>query len=56
MRKTGENLDQFHMDIVNSKVTEEVVIKICKKIYEEYKIATMLSRWCCLIVLQMVKY
>ena len=43
MRKTGENLDQFHMDIAASiqKVTEEVVIKICKKIYEEYKIENL---------------
>ncbi len=39
-RRSDENLDQFHMDIAASiqKVTEKIVIKICKNIYDEYKI------------------
>ena len=39
-RNPDENLDQFHMDIAASiqKVTEKIVIKICKNVYKEYKI------------------
>ena len=39
-RNPNEKLEQFHMDIAASiqKVTEEIVIKICKNIYEENKI------------------
>ena len=38
-RGPGENLDEFHMNIAASiqKVTEEIVIKICKSIYLEHK-------------------
>ncbi len=39
-RNPNEKLEQFHMDIAASiqKVTEEIVIKICKNIYKENKI------------------
>ncbi len=42
-RRSNEELEQFHMDIAASiqKVTEELVIKICKNIYDENKIENL---------------
>ena len=38
-----ENLSQFHMDIASSiqKVTEEIIIRICKYISKKYKIRNL---------------
>ena len=39
----NQKLTQFHMDIAASiqKVTEEIMIKICKSLKEEYKISNL---------------
>ena len=42
-RYSNENISQFHMDIAASiqKVTEHVVVNICKNLFNEYKIENL---------------
>jgi len=43
IRKEGEELTQFHMDIASSiqKVTEEIILLITSNLYEEYQIPNL---------------
>ena len=40
---TEEKIEQFHMDIAASiqKITEDVILKICRSVKEEYKIENL---------------